>query len=55
MGTNLAPILVNRYMSILKEGLLIICKNKIIKWPVLFKRFIADSFRFWVYKSFQQK
>ena len=44
MGTNLAPILTNIYMAMLEEELLIICKNKNIKWPVMFKRFIDDGF-----------
>ena len=44
MGTNLAPILTNIYMAILEEGLHIRCKNKNIKWPELYKRFIDDGF-----------
>ena len=40
MGTNLAPILANIYMAMLEEELVIICKNKNIKWPIMFKRFI---------------
>ena len=45
MGTNLAPILTNIYMAILamKEEMYIICKNKNIKWPKMFKRFIDDG------------
>ena len=43
MGTNLAPILANIYMAMLEEELIIICKNKNIKWPRMFKRFI-DGF-----------
>jgi len=37
MGTNLAPILTNIYMAILEEELYIICKNKNITWPNMFK------------------
>ena len=44
MGTNLAPILANIYMAMLEEELKIICKNKNIKWPIMFKRFIDDGF-----------
>ena len=44
MGTNLAPILTNIYMAILEEELHIRCKNKNIKWPELYKRFIDDGF-----------
>ena len=44
MGTNLAPILANIYMAMLEEELIIICKNKNIKWPIMFKRFIDDGF-----------
>ena len=44
MGTNLAPILANIYMAMLEEELLIICKNKNQKWPILFKRFKGDGF-----------
>ena len=44
MGTNLTPILANTYMAMLEEELLIICKNKNIKWPIMFKRFIDDGF-----------
>jgi len=28
----------------LEEKLIIICKNKNIKWPIMFKRFIDDGF-----------
>ena len=28
----------------LEEELIIICKNKNIKWPIMFKRFIDDGF-----------
>ena len=50
MGTNLAPILGNIYvyiyiyMAMLEEELIIICKNKNIKWLIMFKRFIDDGF-----------
>ena len=44
MGTNLAPILANIYMAMLEEELKTICKNKNIKWPIMFKRFIDDGF-----------
>ena len=44
MGTNLAPILANIYMAMLEEELIIICKNRNIKWPIMFKRFIDDGF-----------
>ena len=44
MGTNLAPILTNIYMAVLEEELYIICKNKNITWPKMFKRFIDDGF-----------
>ena len=44
MGTNLAPILANIYMAMLEEELKIICKNKNIKWPIMFKRFIDGGF-----------
>ena len=44
MGTNLAPILANIYMAMLEEELIIICKNRSIKWPIMFKRFIDDGF-----------
>ena len=44
MGTNLAPILTNIYMGILEEELYTRCKNKNIKWPKLYKRFIDDGF-----------
>ena len=44
MGTNLAPILANIYLAMLEEELVIICKNKNIKWPIMFKRFIDDGF-----------
>jgi len=44
MGTNLAPILANIYMAMLEEELMIICINKNVKWPILFKRFIDDGF-----------
>ena len=44
MGTNLAPILTNIYMAMLEEELIIICKNKNIKRPTFFKRFIDDGF-----------
>ena len=43
MGTNLAPILANIYMALLEE-LYIICKNKNIIWPELYKSFIDDGF-----------
>ena len=39
MGTNLAPILANIYMAMIKEELYIICKNK-----NKYKRFIDDGF-----------
>ena len=45
IGANLAPILANIYMAMLEEELINICKNKNIKWPIMFKRFIADGFR----------
>ena len=41
MGTNLAPILANIYLAMLEKELLIICKIKNIKWPILFKRFMG--------------
>ena len=44
MGTNLAPILANIYMAMLEEELYIICKNKNIIWPEIYKRFIDDGF-----------
>jgi deoxyribodipyrimidine photo-lyase len=44
MGTNLAPILAHTYMAMLEEELYIVCKNKNIKWPEMFKRFIDDGF-----------
>ena len=44
MGTNLAPILTNIYMAVLEEEMYIICKNKNITWPKMFKRFIDDGF-----------
>ena len=44
MGTNLAPILTNIYMAILEEELYTRCKNKNIKQPKLYKRFIDDGF-----------
>ena len=44
MGTNLAPILTNICMAMLEEELYIICKNKNIVWPKMFKRFIDDGF-----------
>ena len=44
MGTNLAPILANIYMAMLEEELVIVCKNKSIKWPIMFKRFIDNGF-----------
>ena len=44
MGTNLAPILTNIYMAMLDDKLYIICKNKNIKWPEMFKRFIVNGF-----------
>ena len=31
-------------MAMLEEELIIICKNKNIKWPIMFKRFIDDGF-----------
>jgi len=31
-------------MAMLEEELIIICKNKHIKWPLMFKRFIDDGF-----------
>ena len=37
MGTNLAPILTNIYMAVLEEEMYIICKNKNITWPKMFK------------------
>ena len=37
MGTNLAPILANIYMAMLEEELVIVCKNKNIKCPIMFK------------------
>ena len=44
MGTNLAPILTNIYMAMLEEELIIICKNKHIKWALMLNRFIDDGF-----------
>ena len=44
MGTNLAPILTNIYMAMLEEELYVICKNKNITRPKMFKRFIDDGF-----------
>ena len=44
MGANLAPILANIYMAMLEEELKTKCKNKNIKWPIMFKRFIDDGF-----------
>ena len=44
MGTNLAPILANIYIAMLKEELCIICIRKNITWPEMFKRFIDDGF-----------
>ena len=44
MGTNLAPILTNIYMAMLEEELCVICKNKNITRPKMFKRFIDDGF-----------
>ena len=44
MGTNLAPILANTYMAILEAELYILCKNKNITWPEMYKRFIDDGF-----------
>ena len=44
MGTNLAPILANIFSTMLGDELMIICKNKKIKWPIMFKRFIDNGF-----------
>ena len=44
MGTNLAPILANIYMAILEAELYIRCKNKNIKWPEMYKRFMDAGF-----------
>ena len=44
MGTNLAPVLANIYMAMLEEELFIICLQKNITWPEMFKRFIDDGF-----------
>ena len=44
MGTNLAPILANTHMAILEEELYIMCKNKNIVWPEIYKRFIDNGF-----------
>ena len=44
MGANLAPILANMYMAMLEEEWEITCKNKNLKGPILFKRFIDDGF-----------
>ena len=44
MGTNLAPILANLYMAMLEEELYIVCIQKNIVWPEMFKRFIDDGF-----------
>ena len=53
MGTNLAPILTNIYMAVLEEELYIICKNKNITWPKMFKRCIDDGFG--VIKSYKKE
>ena len=44
MGTNLTPILANIYMAIFEEELYIICQNKNLIWPEMYKRLIDDGF-----------
>ena len=45
MGTNLAPILTNLYLTMLQEELKKKCvHDKKLKWPTLFQRFIDDGF-----------
>ena len=45
MGTNLAPILANLYLAILREELKKKCvHDKKLKWPTLFQRFIDNGF-----------
>ena len=46
MGTNLALILANLYLAMLKEELKKKCVNdKNLKWPTIFQRFSDDGFR----------
>ena len=42
LGILKAPTLANIYMAMMEKDLKIICKNNLIKWPILFKRFIDD-------------
>ena len=44
MGTNLAPMLTDIYMAILDKELSIICTEKNITWPKMFKRSTDDEF-----------